>query len=157
MKRHPKPLNRKANKCEVYQTSHPGVFRVVSATSGNEYVVDLNRGGECTCDWQAKYRRAGCSHEMAARKLHSELTEGRKVSFLDGEASEVAKFRRGELLSRVAVLGIARGIVEVLAHDLAGRFDGWEEVLEDVNHRLLTVVNDARNPDPNEIESKHSM
>jgi hypothetical protein len=73
------------------------------------------------------------------------------------EASEVAKFRRGELLSRVAVLGIARGIVEVLAHDLAGRFDGWEEVLEGVNHRLLTVVNDAQNPDPHDIEAKHSM
>lgn len=66
------------------------------------------------------------------------------------EASEVAKFRRGELLSRVAVLGIARGIVDVLAGDLAGRFEGWEDVLEGVNHKLLTVVEEARNPDPNE-------
>ena len=45
---------------------------------------------------------------------------------------------------------IARGIVDVLAGDLAGRFDGWEEVLEGVNHKLLTVVEEARNPDPNE-------
>jgi len=67
------------------------------------------------------------------------------------QASEVAKFRRGELLNRMAVLTIASKIVEILSNDVAGRFDGWEEVIDGVKQKVLTVVYETRNSDPNDL------
>lgn len=69
------------------------------------------------------------------------------------QASEVAKFRRGELLNRMAVLSIASKIVEILSANVAGRFDGWEEVIDGVKQKVLTVVYETRNPDPNDLGS----
>lgn len=66
-------------------------------------------------------------------------------------ASEVAKFRRGDLLNRTAVLGIAARIVEVLSAEVAGRFQGWEDVLDGVKLKVLDAVSEAQNPDPNEL------
>jgi hypothetical protein len=61
------------------------------------------------------------------------------------ETTEAVKFRRGELLSRVAALNIVQQIVDVLAHEVEGKFAGWENVIETVNTRLLTVVARAEN------------
>jgi hypothetical protein len=84
--RNARKLNQKANRCKVKaRASQPGIFDVKSP-SGSSYVVDLNRVA-CTCP--SKY--SGCSHEMAARKAALEMAEGRKASFLPGDASEVAR------------------------------------------------------------------
>ena len=61
------------------------------------------------------------------------------------ETTEAVKFRRGELLSRVAALNLVQQIVDVLAHEVEGKFSGWENVIEQVNTRLLTVVSNAEN------------
>ncbi len=70
------------------------------------------------------------------------------------QATEVAKYRRGELLSRVAVLSIAQNIVKFIGDEFAGKFNGWEVALDGVKERILLTVQEARNPDPNEIEAK---
>jgi DNA-binding phage protein len=66
------------------------------------------------------------------------------------QTSEVAKFRRGELLTRATVLGIAQQMVNVLSSNIAEKFPGWEDTLEVVQNNLLTVVSEARNEEPGE-------
>jgi hypothetical protein len=66
------------------------------------------------------------------------------------QTSEVAKFRRGELLTRATVLGIAQQMVNVLSSNIAEKFPGWEDTLEVVQNNLLTVVSEARNDEPGE-------
>jgi hypothetical protein len=61
------------------------------------------------------------------------------------QTSEVAKYRRGELLTRATVLGIAQQMVNILSSNIADKFPGWEDTLEVVQNNLLTVVNEARN------------
>lgn len=63
------------------------------------------------------------------------------------QASEIAKYRRGELLAKTAILTLAHKMVETLASNIKGRFDGWEQALENVQHEILTLVRDARNPE----------
>lgn len=91
-----------------------------------------------------------CEEALNAGQSRSAMELMRVIGQLS-QATETAKFRRGELLSRVAVLNVARQFVEALANGVAGRFDGWEEVITEVNQRVLTIVDEARNPDPNGI------
>ena len=63
-------------------------------------------------------------------------------------AAETAKIRRGELLAKSVVLGIAKKIADLLANDVAGRFDGWEDCIDGVKQKVLTLVCEAKNPDP---------
>jgi hypothetical protein len=93
-----------------------------------------------------------CEEALNAGQNRSAMELMRVIGQLS-QATEVAKFRRGELLSRVAVLSVARQFVEALSNGVAGRFDGWEEVIANVNQQVLMIVNEARNPDPNEIDA----
>ncbi len=97
----------KARQCVVTpRASQPGVYDVKSP-SGARYVVDLTRGGVCTCEWS---RRGGvaCSHELAARRLHEALWNGRKCSFQKGKLQEVARKQHK------AVKPVADGVVLVM-------------------------------------------
>ena len=44
--------------------------------------------------------------------------------------SEVARYRRGELLAKTAIIAVANKMVEALTQNIAGRFDGWELALK---------------------------
>jgi hypothetical protein len=63
-------------------------------------------------------------------------------------ATENAKIRRGELLAKSVVLGIAQKIAQVLSSNIANRFIGWEDVLDEVKSEVLTLVCEAKNPEP---------
>jgi len=107
----------------------------------------------------------GLDGELAAARMLAEaaLNDGNarfalecsKVICQLSHASENAKIRRGELLAKSVVLGIARQMAEILANDVAGRFDGWEEVIGGVSKKVLTLVCEAKNPDPEPVRRKH--
>ena len=61
--------------------------------------------------------------------------------------SEVARYRRGELLAKTAIIAIANKMVEALTQSIAGRFEGWELALESVQQQVLKIVSEAKNPD----------
>jgi hypothetical protein len=93
----------------------------------------------------------------AARLLHEEALnrddprfalECERVIGQLSHASENAKIRRGELLAKTVVLELAKQIAGILAADVAGRFDGWEEVVNNVKRKSLTLICEAQNPDP---------
>ncbi|MGA2059118.1 MAG: hypothetical protein ABSG67_01455 [Thermoguttaceae bacterium] len=93
-----------------------------------------------------------CEEALNAGQARTAMELMRVIGQLS-HATEDAKFRRGELLSRVAVLSVARQFVEALSNGVAGRFDGWEEVIANVNRRVLSIVSEARNPEANEIDA----
>ena len=66
-------------------------------------------------------------------------------------ASEQAKYRKGELLAKAAVLQLAEKMVGILAANISGKFIGWEEAIDHVRDDILTITCEARNP---EIEEK---
>ena len=86
------------------------------------------------------------------RQIHTAI-ELTKVIRQMADSTEAVKYRRGELLSRVAALRIVQQIVDVLAHEVEGRFTGWERVIEHVNQQLLTVVAKAENVGEDEKKS----
>ncbi len=58
---------------------------------------------------------------------------------------ETAKYRRGELLGKAALLRVARRMVDVLTATVANRFAGWEDALEQANQKMLTVISETSN------------
>lgn len=66
-------------------------------------------------------------------------------------ASEQAKYRRGELLAKAAVLQLAEKMVGVLANNIAGKFLGWEDAIDRVRDDIITLTCETRNP---ELENK---
>jgi len=100
----------------------------------------------------------GLESELAVLRLLQEepLNSGQARAVVEiskaigqlAHATEVAKIRRGELLAKSVVLSIAQQIAQVLTHDVANRFDGWEEVVDGVKTKVLTLVCEAQNPDP---------
>ena len=70
------------------------------------------------------------------------------------QTSEVAKFRRGELLTRATVLGIAQQMVNVLSSNIAEKFPGWEDTLEVVQNNLLAIVSEAHNDETGDDENE---
>ena len=62
------------------------------------------------------------------------------------QVNEAAKLRRGELLTKAAVVALAQQVVNVLTQSIAGRFPGWETALDVANQEILALVSDARNP-----------
>jgi hypothetical protein len=100
----------------------------------------------------------GLESEIAvARMLQEEAINsndiGTAVALLNtiaklSQTSEVAKVRRGELLTKATVLGIAQQMVNILSSSIANRFEGWEDTLEVVQNNLLTVVSTAHNDEP---------
>lgn len=78
-----KTIQNKAKKNTVAHVSG-NLYKVTSATSGNEYAVRIHGDcGTCTCDW-SKYRpshdqRSGCSHVVAVFDYIAE-EKGRSVS-----------------------------------------------------------------------------
>jgi hypothetical protein len=62
-------------------------------------------------------------------------------------AIEVAKIRRGELLAKSVVINLAHQLAQILAVDVANRFTGWEEVVDGVKQKMLTLVCETENPD----------
>jgi hypothetical protein len=68
------------------------------------------------------------------------------------QASESAKYKRGDLLAKGAILAIADRFVELLSANIANRFPGWEESLDKIRQGVLTVVMDARNAEPGLLE-----
>jgi hypothetical protein len=101
-------------------------------------------------DGEIAVLRLLCEEALNAGQTRPAMELMRVIGQLS-QATEVAKFRRGELLSRVAVLSVAQQFVEALANGVAGRFEGWEDVIADVNQRVLRIVSQAHNPEPNEI------
>ena len=65
---------------------------------------------------------------------------------------EAQKFRTGELLSRVAVIQIAQKIIPLLMGCIANRFDGWENVIDEMAPQILTIVEGTFNPEEEKIE-----
>jgi len=61
--------------------------------------------------------------------------------------SEVARYRRGELLAKTAIIATANKMVEALTQNIAHKFDGWEQALENVQQQVIQIVSEARNPD----------
>jgi hypothetical protein len=64
------------------------------------------------------------------------------------QASEIAKYRRGDMLCKAAVLQLATQVVDLVASSVAGKFDGWEDVLENVGRSVVQLVSSAKNTDP---------
>ena len=91
-----------------------------------------------------------------ARLLYEEaLNEGRAdfaahlltVTGKLARDAEVARFRRGELLAKTAIIAIANKMVEALTQNIAHKFDGWEQALENVQQQVIQIVSEARNRD----------
>ena len=95
--------------------------------------------------------------ELAIARLLCEeaLNEGRSdaaahllaVTGKLARESEVARYRRGELLAKTAIITIANKMVEALTQNIAHKFDGWEQALENVQNQVLQIVSEAKNPD----------
>jgi hypothetical protein len=66
------------------------------------------------------------------------------------QASETAKFRRGDLLAKTAVLELAGKMVEILSCTVANRFPGWEDAIANAKQDMLTLVCEAKNPEESE-------
>jgi len=64
---------------------------------------------------------------------------------------ETAKYKRGELLCKSAMLLTAQRLIETLTKAVAGRFDGWELTMDQVKREALTVVSEAQNPELDRI------
>ena len=69
------------------------------------------------------------------------------------QAQEVACYRRGELLCKQVVLSLALQISAITSEEVKGRFPGWEEAMDRVRQKVITVVSEAKNPEPNESTS----
>ncbi len=63
------------------------------------------------------------------------------------QASEIAKYRRGDMLCKATVLQLASKIVELVATSVAGKFIGWEEELDRISQNIVGAVEDAKNDD----------
>jgi hypothetical protein len=70
------------------------------------------------------------------------------------QITEATKIRRGELLAKAVVLNLAQQVARILAERVAGRFDGWEDAIDAVKSELLTLVAEARNPEPGDEETQ---
>ena len=68
------------------------------------------------------------------------------------QASETAKYKRGDLLAKGAILSIADKFVELLSANIANQFPGWEEAVDRIKNGVVTVVADARNTEPALLE-----
>jgi hypothetical protein len=73
-----------------------------------------------------------------------ELAKVRSTLFRDVENT---KIRRGELLAKTVVLSIAQRLTQILANKVAGRFEGWEEVMDEAKGEIITLICDSKNPD----------
>lgn len=60
-------------------------------------------------------------------------------------STEVVRIRQGELLAKPVVLALAAKFAQLLSSKVAGRFDGWEDVLEELRHESQALIVDARN------------
>ncbi len=61
------------------------------------------------------------------------------------QSTEATKLRRGELLTKSVVLTLASRIAQLLANKVAGRFEGWEDLLDEVRQESQALIIDARN------------
>lgn len=59
--------------------------------------------------------------------------------------TEVVRIRRGELLAKPVVLALAAKFAQLLSEKVAGRFDGWEDVLVELKQESQALIVDARN------------
>ena len=65
--------------------------------------------------------------------------------------TETAKIKRGELLAKSVVLGIANQLAQILTRKVSGRFEGWEEVMDEAKEEFVTLICEAQNPERDEI------
>jgi len=80
-----------------------------------------------------------------------QLTLAKDLVSVAGKLShtaEIAKYRRGDMLCKAAVLSLASQIVEMIAANVAGKFIGWEDTLDTISNRIVATVVDAKNDDP---------
>jgi hypothetical protein len=68
--------------------------------------------------------------------------------------TEAARIRRGELLAKPVVLALAARFAQLLSSKIAGRFDGWEDMLDEIRHESQVLIVDARN-EPDKIFPSH--
>jgi hypothetical protein len=66
------------------------------------------------------------------------------------QASEVARYRRGDMLCKAAVLQLAAQVVDMIAAQVEGKFLGWEDTLEAISKQIIVTVSEAKNSDPDE-------
>ena len=95
--------------------------------------------------------------EIATMRLIAEeaLNEGQarlaiecaKVIGQLSSITETTSIRRGELLAKTAVLSIVQQLVTIMAESIEGRFTGWEDTMDGVRQKFITVVAEAQNPD----------
>ena len=71
-------------------------------------------------------------------------------------AAETAKIRQNEMLAKSVVLGIAEQVADVLAKKVAGRFDGWEDCIDEAKREVLALVSEAKNPDSGPRRRRHT-
>jgi hypothetical protein len=88
----------------------------------------------------------------ALEETVNEGNRGCEVALLNvlaklSHVTEATKLRRGELLTKAAVVSLARQIVETLTNRVAGKFPGWELPLDDVQREILTIFTEAKNPE----------
>ena len=76
---------------------------------------------------------------------HHAVLEITKVIGSLSHNTEIIKIRQGELLSKPIVLALAAKFAQLLTDKVAGRFDGWEEVLKEVREESTALIVDARN------------
>jgi hypothetical protein len=66
------------------------------------------------------------------------------------QISEISKVRRGELLCKQVVLSLALQFARITSEEIAGRFPGWEQAMDRVRQKCITVVSEAKNPEHDE-------
>jgi|WetSurMetagenome_2_1015567.scaffolds.fasta_scaffold124160_3 hypothetical protein len=103
----------------------------------------------------------GLEYEIAVlRQLAKEALDNGQTAFVAdcmtriariNASIETAKYKRGELLCKSAMLLTAQRLIETLTAAVAGRFDGWELTMDKVRQEALTVVSQAQNPDLDRI------
>ena len=59
--------------------------------------------------------------------------------------AEAIKIRRGEMLAKPIILALAQRFAQLLSSKVAGKFDGWEDVLDEVRREAQVLIVDARN------------
>ena len=66
------------------------------------------------------------------------------------QITEATNIRRGELLQKGVVLQLALETVRIQMDEIRGKFPGWEECMDRVRQKTITLVSEAKNPDPTE-------
>lgn len=65
-----------------------------------------------------------------------------------GSAHVATQLRIGELLEKAVVLRLGKQLVDLVTEAVRGRFDGWEDVMDELADKVVNTVIETDNKEP---------